>query len=243
METCPLRSKRAAPQATGERLLDLGELIRCLEGDDFFFNEMNNTKNNPNIREFIDSILRELSGRNLNEILNSKYFNLGCSEPLLLFDLLGDELDRSQLINTMKKSLFNDQLDTIYVQLHSTKTPCRSCLIGCCGHLLDGVINTFFQDVRKTLKRDDVNFRFMVSYHAPYEDEYPFYVPVIPDLFSPPHSILLVNMQFYDKQYKKLKERIIKEERLRIERLLLQKAPEKQGAFTLQDLKSIGLIK
>jgi hypothetical protein len=50
-------------------------------------------------------------------------------------------------------------------------------------------------------------------------------------------------MQFYDEQYKKMKERIIKEERLRIERLLLQRAPEQQGVFTLEDLKNIGLIK
>jgi len=225
----------------------LGELIRCLKGDDFLFNEMNNTKNNPNIGELINSILRELSERNLNELLNSKYFNLGCSEPLLLFDLLSDDLDRTQLINTIKKALFNDQLDTLYIQLHSTKTPCKSCLIGCCGHLLHGVIKTFFQDVgktlSKTLKRDDVNFRFLISYHAPYEDDYPFYVPVAPDLLYPFPSILLVNMQFYDEQYKKMKERIIKEERVRIERLLLQRAPEKQGVFTLEDLKNMGLIK
>lgn len=88
-----------------------------------------------------------------------------------------------------------------------------------------------------------MNFRFLISYHAPYEDDYPFYVPVAPDLLYPLSSILLVNMQFYDEQYKKMKERIIKEERLRIERLLLQRAPEKQGVFTLEDLKNTGLIK
>lgn len=225
----------------------LRELVVCLEVNDFNFNGMKDARNNENLKDYIRSIQRQLSERNLSELLNSKHFNLGCSEPLLLFDLLREDLNKFRLIRYITKTLINDQLDSIIIQLHSTKTPCRSCLIGCCGHHQHGIIKSFFDDirnaVRNSLKRENVDLRFLISYHAPYEDEYPFYVPVVSDLsFFPLHSILLVNMQLYDEQYRKMKERIVREERLRIASLVLKKLEEKSGTLTSEDIKAIGLI-
>lgn len=223
------------------------ELITCLEVNDFNFNEMKDARNNANLRDLISSIQRRLSARNLSELLYSKYFNLGCSEPLLLFDLLREKLSKFRLVRDITNTLFSEKLDSIVVQLHSTKTPCRSCLIGCCGHHLHGIIRSFFDDVlnavRSSLKRDDVKLRFLISYHAPYEDEYPFYVPIAQDLSYAPHSILLVNMQLYDEQYRRMKERIIREERLKIAAVLSRKLKERQGTLTTGEIAALGLLK
>ena len=215
------------------------ELITCLESNDFNFNGMKDAKNNENIKGLIATIHNTLSERKLCDLLNSKYFNLGCSEPVLLQDMLVTEINRIDLISKISRNLAKDrQLHTVIIQLHSTKTPCRSCLIGCCGHLRDGVIKTFFQELSqelgRVLKRNDINLRFLISYHAPYEDDYPFLVPVATDLNFPLNSILLVNMQFYDEQFKKTKERIAKEFGM----ILLQKAAEK-GSLNVEDIKAL----
>ncbi len=223
----------------------LNELIMCLDGNDFSFNGLKDTKNNENIRGLIGSIQNELSTRSLGDLLNSKFFNLGCSEPLLLFDLLRNALDRADLIASMKKTLFSDQLTGIVVQLHSTKTPCRSCLIGCCGHFQRGVIRNFFEEIRGELVplgKRDTKLRFVVSYQAPYEDLYPFKIPIVQDLNFPFDSVALVNMQFYDEQFRRMKERNVKEERLRVKGLLLAKLEERAGTLTASEIQSLGLI-
>lgn len=218
----------------------LNELIMCLEGNDFSFNGLKDTKNNEDIKGLIDSIQSELSARSLGDLFNSKFFNLGCSEPLLLFDLMRNDLDRADLIARMKDSLFSDQLAGIVIQLHSTKTPCRSCLIGCCGHCKRGVIRGFFDEIMREL--GTIELRFIISYQSPYEDRYPFKIPMIRDLIFSPDHIALVNMQFYDERFRKMKERNVKEERLRVRNLLLAKLKEGADTLSVIELQSLGLI-
>jgi hypothetical protein len=215
----------------------LEELITCLEGNDFKFYGMKDAINNPNLKEFIQSIQTKLSDRKLSEIFNSKYFNLGCSEPLLLFDLLHDSLTKTKLIKKINEKLLNAQLNSIVVQLHSTKTSCRSCLIGCCGHLQEGHIKSFFDELKSKISKKGIDIQFIISYHAPYEDAYPFYIPVTSSFNH--DSILLVNMEFYNEKSKRMKESIQKEERLRISRLLMDKCEENKGNLTKDDIENM----
>jgi len=110
------------------------ELLTCLETNDFNFCGIKDALNNKNFQDYITKIQKGLSDRDLSDLFNSKYFNLGCSEPLLLLDLLDDTLGKTSLIDIIDKNLLKKEPNKIIVQLHSTKTPCRSCLIGCCGH-------------------------------------------------------------------------------------------------------------
>jgi hypothetical protein len=142
------------------------ELKVCLEANDFEFHGMKEAKKRSALEKFIIAIQKELSQRNLNELFNSKNFNLGCSEPLLLLDFLREGLAKTNLIRKISKNLASNNLKGIVMQLHSTKTPCRSCLIGCCGHSCEGgLISSFFEEVKRTLRLDNIFLRFLITYH------------------------------------------------------------------------------
>lgn len=224
----------AASIASGARKCMVGvlnELMTCLEGDDFSFHGLRDTRYNENVRELIELIIRELSSRNLGDILNSKFFNLGCSEPLLLYDLLRNgDLKRTNLIRRVHENLIKDQQPNhIVVQLHSTKTPCKSCLISCCGHFQKGVIRDFFKEIEALLSGRNVRLSFVISYQSLYEDQYPFKIPIMSDVSLRSDSIMLVNMQFYDAEFQKMKQRIIKEEHLRIKAHLLESGRQRES--------------
>jgi len=65
------------------------------------------------------------------------------------------------------------------LQLHTTKTPCKACLLGCCGHLKEeyGWINLLFKEITKKTTKP---IYLVISYEKPYVDEdgYGFYVPM-----------------------------------------------------------------
>ena len=221
------------------------ELFMCLKNDDFEFKGMGETRTNKNVTEFINSIQNQLSTRKLGDLLNSQYFNLGCSEPLLLFDLLGTELRRIELAKQIVGPLLGGKrLQRIVVQLHSTKTPCKSCLIGCCGHLAkDKLIGSFFQVMRakvaQSYRMNDLALQFMISYNHPYEDKYPFYVPISSQFPSDASILLLLNMKFYNKEFQDLKRRIVEEEHLRLSKKLSELPQKESGIVSIEDVKAM----
>ena len=54
----------------------------------------------------------------------------------------------------------------------------------------------------------------------------------------PENALLIVNMQFYDKRYQEMKARILKEERLRLQQLLLTKIQE-SGNISADEIRAL----
>ncbi len=130
------------------------------------------------------------------------------------------------------------------MQLHSTKTPCKSCLIGCCGHLAkDKLIGSFFQTLRAKVAQSfgisEIALQFMISYNHPYEDKYSFYVPISSQFPSDASTLLLLNMKFYNKEFKDSKRRIIEEEHLRLSKKLSELPQKEPGIVSMEDVKAM----
>lgn len=219
-------------------LENLKELSICLRNADFAFQEMTKANNHKNLKELIDSIRLILSSKKLDEVFNSKNFNLGCSEPLILFDLF-NSLARQELIRKIPQKIKESPVNTIIIQLHSTKIPCRSCLLTCCGHVQAGLIKELFQDICNEFTGSELNIHFFVTYHSHYEDSYPFNVLTVSNFNEvKPESFLLANMEPYDETYKRIKNQVIKQDHERLKITLLNHL-EKKSHFTLQDIEAI----
>jgi hypothetical protein len=197
------------------------ELISALRNNNFRFHGLGETKK-KNMKDFINAIHSMLAERKIDELLNSKFFNLGCSEPFLLFDI-SDEINQNRLIQSIKQGLGKEGLDELIFQLHSTKTPCKSCIICCCGHYInkEGIIFSFFNSIREKLNKPDLPIHFIISYHESYKEGYPFQIPVLHSWPEVQDSILLVNAQQFDEKLVAKRQAIIAEERYRIAKKMM----------------------
>jgi hypothetical protein len=158
------------------------EIRMCLEKNDFKLSFLAKALEDRSFQRLITEIMGKkfptkmiFSEKLLSELLNSKRFNVGCSEQLILF-YLKDVDTRRELNRNFLKALHKEKrVKNILLQIHSTKTPCKTCLINCCGHLESGWLNSLFNELMVELKPlIPVSTNIIISYHRCYEDEYNF---------------------------------------------------------------------
>ena len=179
------------------------DIITSIEKDDFEFNFLGEKKEDKNIRIYIENIKKQLCERPFTELLNSKYFNLGCSEQLLLYDL-GQETWKKMFYQKIKADLSKETLESVWLHIHTTKAPCKACLLGCCGHLENGWISSLFEMI-KSKANAPVQLRMIISYEKPYMEDYGFFIPITDEKNPPERLLLLVG---YNRLIKKLKSKI-----------------------------------
>ncbi|MBP6952143.1 MAG: hypothetical protein KBC28_08095 [Alphaproteobacteria bacterium] len=120
--------------------------------------------------------------QNSNALLTSPHFNLSCSEQLVLKTYANAAAIDSLAVDISQNIPDNKNLKSIIIHMHSTKTPCFTCLINFCAHCQeDGVISTLFRSIKESLPSNELSLRFLVSYHASHRNREisSMYVPTV----------------------------------------------------------------
>ena len=101
----------------------------------------------------------------------------------MLLKTYADEAVIDSLAVDISENIPKDKnLKSIIIHMHSTKTPCFTCLINFCAHCQEGgIISTLFKSIKESLPLNQLSLKFLVSYHAPHRNrEISFmYVPTI----------------------------------------------------------------
>lgn len=109
--------------------------------------------------------------QNSNALLTSPHFNLSCSEQLLLKTYADAAVIDSLAVDISEKIPDDKNLKSIVIHMHSTKTPCFTCLINFCAHCQEGgVISALFRSIKESLHPKELALKFLVSYHAPHRN-------------------------------------------------------------------------
>jgi hypothetical protein len=174
----------------------IGKIIEALKKDDYIFFILGRSREHEHVNFLLDSLKKEISNRKLSEVFNSKYFNLGCSEPLLYYDIT-DTFQQDTFRREIKKNKKTNNLEKIFIHLHSTKTPCKSCLLSSCTHTTEGIINHYREQLRSELKIDELPVYFIISYQKAYRDDndYKFNLPIIKSLNPATNKLLIFNVK------------------------------------------------
>lgn len=182
-----------------------GDFCKCLEWRDFAFDFLaGSLRNYPPAKDFIRQIRTRLSGlaplapalvvsedavdhEFKNVLFNSDLFNLWCSEQLILYEKLSNPNFRGKLISDFaerfqERKEAGKALRTFWFHLHSTRTPCKACLVSISEHLRVGWIRAFFTELREFFESEeirDVSIRFIISYHEPHQGRYDCHIPLV----------------------------------------------------------------
>lgn len=143
-------------------------IIRSLESYDLYFALVPEADKDPLINQIKQEIAKLCKKQKLEEIFISKSINLACSEQLAV-DMLDAPLMKVLLKEVVSKK---DTFNKITFHIHTTKAPCKVCILKILYNLEQGNIKKFFSIF------PNAKVQVVISYSEPYSDEdgYGFFI-------------------------------------------------------------------